>query len=97
MIENLDTNIGPLLRGESFGRGPVFWHYPHYSGQGGSPGAAVRWGEWKLIDYFEDGRKELYNLVQDGLFVFGKDGDEGMMIPLNLLAFGLPLFFRFVF
>jgi arylsulfatase A-like enzyme len=43
----------------------LFWHYPHYGNQGGSPGAAVRLGDWKLIEFFEDGRIELYNLRED--------------------------------
>jgi arylsulfatase A-like enzyme len=44
---------------------PIFWHYPHYGNQGGSPGAAVRLGDWKLIEFFEDDRYELYDLQND--------------------------------
>lgn len=55
----------PLLRGEHQSRGPIFWHYPHYSNQGGSPAGAVRDGDWKLIYFFEDGKIELYNLRDD--------------------------------
>ncbi len=55
----------PLLRGEAFERGPIFWHYPHYSNQGGTPGAAVREGDYKLLYSFEDERVELYNLRED--------------------------------
>ena len=29
---------------------PVFWHYPHYGNQGGTPGSSVRYGKWKLSD-----------------------------------------------
>ncbi len=43
----------------------LFWHYPHYGNQGGTPGAAVRKGKYKLIEFFEDGRTELYNLETD--------------------------------
>ncbi|WDR05201.1 sulfatase [Devosia rhodophyticola] len=50
---------------EETGRGPVYWHYPHYSNQGGTPGAAVRVGDFKLIRWFEDGRQALYNLADD--------------------------------
>ena len=46
-------------------RGPIFWHYPHYGNQGGTPGSSVREGDWKLIEFFEDGRLELYNLADD--------------------------------
>lgn len=55
----------PLVRGESFHRGPIFWHYPHYGNQGGTPGAAVRDGDSKLIRYFEDDHLELYHLATD--------------------------------
>jgi len=44
---------------------PIFWHYPHYGNQGGTPGSSVRQGDWKLIEFFEDGRLELYNLRED--------------------------------
>ena len=45
---------------------PIFWHYPHYGNQGSSPGSAVRLGDWKLIERYEDGRSlELYNLRED--------------------------------
>ena len=54
------------LRGEEGeDRGPLFWHYPHYGNQGGAPGSSVRAGDWKLIEFFEDGRLELYNLADD--------------------------------
>ncbi len=56
----------PALRGAAgFDRGPLFWHYPHYGNQGGTPGSSVRDGDWKLIEFFEDGRLELYNLRDD--------------------------------
>ena len=46
-------------------REALFWHYPHYSNQGGFPGAAVRMGDWKLLERFEDGKVQLYNLKSD--------------------------------
>lgn len=56
----------PLLRGEKLERGaPLFWHYPHYGNQGGAPHGAVRDGDWKLIEWYENGRVELYNLRDD--------------------------------
>ena len=59
-------SIAPVLRGKTIIRGPIYWHYPHYGNQGGSPGSAVRDGDWKLIEWFEDGRGlELYNLASD--------------------------------
>jgi len=46
-------------------RDALFWHYPHYGNQGGSPCSAVRVGSDKLIEFFEDGRLELYDLAAD--------------------------------
>jgi arylsulfatase A-like enzyme len=54
-----------LLRGGSLRPRALFWHYPHYSNQGGKPGSAVREGDWKLIEFHEDGRRELFNLRED--------------------------------
>nr|WP_245553638.1 sulfatase [Demetria terragena] len=54
-----------VLGGGDFERGPIFWHYPHYSNQGGTPGAGVREGDWKLIRFFEDGKESLFNLADD--------------------------------
>jgi arylsulfatase A-like enzyme len=59
------VSVMPLLRGEPFDRGPIFWHYPHYANQGGTPGCSVREGDYKLIEFFEDGALELYNLRED--------------------------------
>ena len=59
------VSLVPLLKGRTMRRGPIFWHYPHYGNQGGAPGSAVRDGEWKLIEWTEDGRLELFNLRED--------------------------------
>jgi arylsulfatase A-like enzyme len=60
------VSIAPLLRGEpSLQRDAIFWHYPHYSNCGGCPGCSVRMGDYKLIEFFEDGHLELYNLCDD--------------------------------
>jgi uncharacterized sulfatase len=44
-------------------REAVYWHYPHYHHS--TPASSIRKGDWKLIEFFEDGRVELYNLVED--------------------------------
>ena len=60
------VSLVPLLRGESsLAREAIFWHYPHYANQGGRPAGAVRRGDWKLIQHFEDDRLELFNLRDD--------------------------------
>ena len=67
-------SIVPLLSGaSSVKRKAVFWHFPAYLesnyGYPGywrtTPAGAVRSGRWKLIEFFEDGRLELYNLEED--------------------------------
>ncbi len=59
------VSLVPLLQGGGLDRGPLFWHYPHYGNQGGAPGGAVREGDWKLIEWYEDGGCELFNLRND--------------------------------
>ena len=58
-------SLVPLFKGGTLPARSLYWHYPHYGNQGGAPGAAVRSGEWKLIEWFEDERAELYNLAAD--------------------------------
>lgn len=43
----------------------IYWHYPHYPNQGGAPGGAIREGDFKLIEFYEDGHWELYNVRED--------------------------------
>ncbi len=43
----------------------LFWHQPHYMNQGGKPAGVVREGDWKLIEQYEDGSLELFNLAKD--------------------------------
>ncbi len=60
------VSIAPLLRGENaLKRDAIFWHFPHYSNMGGRPGCSVRMGDYKVIEFFEDGHLELYNLRED--------------------------------
>ena len=55
----------PLLNGEVPPERALFWHYPHYGNQGGAPAAAIRRGDWKLIEWLENGRLELFRLSSD--------------------------------
>ncbi|MFH1567753.1 MAG: sulfatase [Gemmatimonadota bacterium] len=60
------VSLAPLLKGGAdLGRDGIFWHYPHYGNQGGTPGSSVRCGRHKLIEFHEDGRLELYDLAAD--------------------------------
>ena len=59
------VSLIPVLKGGTLPERALFWHYPHYGNQGGAPSAAVRRGDWKLIEWQEDGRTELFNVAQD--------------------------------
>ena len=59
------VSLVPLLRGESIPPRPLFWHYPHYHPGGATPYSAVRDGDWRLVEFYEDGRVELYDLKAD--------------------------------
>lgn len=66
------TSLVPLLTGGALPERTLHWHFPAYL-QGRfegdafrtRPGAVVRRGRWKLIEFFEDGRRELYDLGAD--------------------------------
>lgn len=59
------VDLLPLFKGGSLNRDALFWHYPHYSNQGGFPGGAVRVDDLKLVERYEDGRVHLYDLAND--------------------------------
>ncbi len=46
-------------------RDAIYWHYPHYHPGSATPYSAIREGDWKLIEFFEDNHVELYNLKRD--------------------------------
>jgi hypothetical protein len=63
------VSLVPLLRqsGE-FSERAIFWHYPHYQHyqlEGTTPYGAIRRGDWKLIEFYDDFRVELYNTRDD--------------------------------
>jgi arylsulfatase A len=66
--QHLDgVSFAPLLRGQtSLDRAAIYWHFPHYSNHGmQSPGGAIRCGDYKLLEYFENGTVQLFNLRED--------------------------------
>jgi arylsulfatase A-like enzyme len=60
-------SFAPLLKNPNVDtkRGAIFWHYPHFSNQMGRPAGAVRLGDWKLVENYEDNHLELFNLAED--------------------------------
>ncbi|OGV65151.1 MAG: sulfatase [Lentisphaerae bacterium RIFOXYB12_FULL_65_16] len=72
------VSLMPLLNESgSLDRDALFWHYPHYGNQGGTPGASVRAGDVKLIEFFEDRHVELYSLAEDP----AEDRDLASIMP----------------
>jgi len=60
------VDLSPILNeNKTLNRKELFWHYPHYHGSGWTPGAALLQGDWKLIEFYESGAVELYNLSED--------------------------------
>jgi arylsulfatase A len=56
----------PALKAEGYDRGPIYWHFPHYSNHGfQSPGGAIRWGRYKLLEYYEIRTVQLFDLEED--------------------------------
>jgi arylsulfatase A-like enzyme len=49
----------------SLGRDALYWHYPHYHAGGDAPYSALRYGDWRLIDFHDDTPTALYNLGED--------------------------------
>jgi arylsulfatase A len=83
-------SLVPLLKQS----GPVtrdafYWHYPHYSNQTAKPGGAIRAGDYKLIEFYEDGRRELFNLKNDpreGTNLSDKEPDKVLELAEKLAA-----------
>jgi arylsulfatase A-like enzyme len=66
--ESVDgLSIVTLLTGKSSSASDrqLFWHYPHFSNQLGRPAGAVRKGDFKLVENYETGKVELFNLKDD--------------------------------
>jgi arylsulfatase A len=59
------VTILPLLQGSTIANRNYYLHFPHYSPQRGKPGAVIRSGNYKLIEWYEDGKLELYDLSKD--------------------------------
>lgn len=75
------VSLVPLLKGTGqLNRTELFWHYPHYQHYqmgGTTPYGALRSGDFKLIEFFDDMRTELYNLHDD----IGEQHDLAAQMP----------------
>lgn len=59
------VSLLPLLKGETIPDRALFWHYPHYSNQGGEPASIILEDGWKLIEDLEDNSMRLYHVKAD--------------------------------
>ena len=59
------TSLTGAMTARTGAREALYWHFPHYHGSGNRPGGAVRVGDLKLVEWFEDGSVELYDLSDD--------------------------------
>jgi arylsulfatase A len=59
------VSLVPVLRTPSANlqRDALYWHLPHYHHS--TPASAIRQGDWKLLEFFETGSLELYNVSED--------------------------------
>jgi len=65
-VDDIDgVDLSNLFVKKDINRDFIFWHFPHYHGSLWKPGSAVRNKDWKLIEFHEDNRLELYNLKDD--------------------------------
>ena len=70
-IENTNQEIDgisliPHLKtGKELNRKDIFWHFPHYHTSQWKPVAAIRQGDWKLVEHYESNKIELFNLKND--------------------------------
>jgi len=60
------VDFSPLMEGGGIKERNLYWHFPHYSNHGmQSPGGAMRSGDYKLLEYFENGTVQLFDLRTD--------------------------------
>jgi arylsulfatase A len=70
------VSLVPILQNKTIADRNLYWHFPHYSPQRGLPGAAIRKGNYKLIEWYEDGKLELFDLSKD-------EGEQNNIVASN--------------
>ncbi len=80
-IDGMD--LSQVIKGEeNLHRTELYWHYPHCHGSGWKPGAAIRDGDWKLIEFYESDKVELYDLSED----VSEENDLSSRYPERVIA-----------
>ncbi|MBL9137361.1 MAG: sulfatase [Verrucomicrobiales bacterium] len=82
------VSLWPVLKtpGTRLSRDSLYFHFPHYYTTTTPVGAVISEG-WKLLEYFEDGRRELYHLAADP----GESIDLSGMEPARTAALARQL------
>lgn len=80
-------SVLPLLKNQAIRPVPLLWHFPHYNNQGGRPGGSVRDGDWKYIEYYDTGDRELFHLKTD----VGETTDLATKEPQRIAAMSAML------
>ena len=78
--QHLDgVSLEPVLSGKkSINREAIYFHFPHYHHINSmGPSGAIRKGDYKLIEVFETGKHELYNVRKD----IGENDDLASKMP----------------
>jgi len=70
------VSLVPELTGSPRAERTLYWHFPHYTNQGSRPAGAIREGRYKLIEHYESGRMELYDLSHDASELHDRSLDE---------------------
>ncbi|QVY65979.1 sulfatase [Polaribacter sp. Q13] len=55
----------PLFNGGKFEHKAMYWHFPHYQGEGSYPASAIRVGDYKLINHYHHNKKQLFDVIKD--------------------------------
>ncbi|MDF1754461.1 MAG: sulfatase [Verrucomicrobiales bacterium] len=59
------VSLVPLFTGDPIRRNALYWHFPHYQGEGSYPASAIRIGDFKLIHNYHHKDVLLFNLSDD--------------------------------
>ncbi len=59
------VSLVPLFQGKALDRDTLYWHFPHYQGEGAYPASAIRVGSMKLIQHYHHDTQLLFDLSQD--------------------------------
>lgn len=59
------VSLVPLIDGKPIDREALYWHFPHYQGEGSYPASAIRIGDYKLIHNYHHDNILLYNIAND--------------------------------